>query len=638
MKTIIYCLMFVILLASNTMSQVQKTWTGSHGSSWGDANNWDPAGVPGAKDGVFIPGGSPLCHVPDGSIAVGSLTNQGMLQINQTSLSTGVVINAGIISVTSNFFITQNGDGSGYNPLTSGFINMGSVSGDNAIFAVSQSSNSCFFPLTNSGSINANTVFCNVSQIDNNESASVQGNTVYMNCYSPNGSDSPPENVEPGTCTFGINSSISGRESTGSGEDGGSVFINSANTVHNYGNINSGNSSEGCAGNVTINSSYILNSASIQAGSGALGTGFVKASAKVIDNEGSISSGDSPGRRANNSSANQNTLGNIIIVADSIIFRPNETGFMLADTLKLIGNHIMFSDFTDYATIYMEKEIDFNTSANGIVDLSGVHTQGGISGGVGFKSIIHSNNVIPPVEGLNFIFDLAPEIFPADAGIVDLIVTANPVYSNAGGSGILSVILKNHCLSDKAINYTITSQKGWLNASTGNTKSLSFFESDTLKIDFVIPENAEQGSADIIDITASIGGFSKSITTTITSTGIPSPPTGIDANSSSQMPTDFELFQNYPNPFNPTTTIKYSIPGVETGQLARQLTGAPSLQHVTLKIYDVLGREVRTLVNEMQSPGNYEVTFNASCFSSGVYFYRIEAYDFVDVKKMLLMK
>ncbi len=94
------------------------------------------------------------------------------------------------------------------------------------------------------------------------------------------------------------------------------------------------------------------------------------------------------------------------------------------------------------------------------------------------------------------------------------------------------------------------------------------------------------------------------------------------------VPEKFELKQNYPNPFNPTTTIEYSIPTV----------GAKNFSPVQLKIYDVLGREITTLVNKRQSPGNYSVKFNASNLPSGTYFYRIHAGSFTDVKKMILLK
>ena len=87
----------------------------------------------------------------------------------------------------------------------------------------------------------------------------------------------------------------------------------------------------------------------------------------------------------------------------------------------------------------------------------------------------------------------------------------------------------------------------------------------------------------------------------------------------------FSLSQNYPNPFNPETTISYSMPKSE---------------HVTLKIYDLLGREVATLVDEFQNPGSFHSTFNTlhSSISSGVYFYRLQAGSFSETKKLVLMK
>jgi len=81
------------------------------------------------------------------------------------------------------------------------------------------------------------------------------------------------------------------------------------------------------------------------------------------------------------------------------------------------------------------------------------------------------------------------------------------------------------------------------------------------------------------------------------------------------LPTEFKLFYNYPNPFNPSTTITYQI---------------PKLSFVSLKVYDILGREVVALVNEEKPIGNYKVNFNASGLSSGIYFYRLVAGSFVE--------
>lgn len=118
--------------------------------------------------------------------------------------------------------------------------------------------------------------------------------------------------------------------------------------------------------------------------------------------------------------------------------------------------------------------------------------------------------------------------------------------------------------------------------------------------------------------------------------------TGVE-NNFDKTPTSFELSQNYPNPFNPSTKIKYVIPTFETLR-------APSLQ-VTLKVYDILGKEVVTLVNEFKPEGSYEIEFNVETLRStplpsGVYFYQLQVSDpetisgqgFIETKKMIYLK
>jgi hypothetical protein len=100
-----------------------------------------------------------------------------------------------------------------------------------------------------------------------------------------------------------------------------------------------------------------------------------------------------------------------------------------------------------------------------------------------------------------------------------------------------------------------------------------------------------------------------------------------------QIPTAYYLNQNYPNPFNPSTMINYSV---------------PKTSFITIKVYDILGREITTLVNEEKKSGNYNVEFsarggsvfggNGSNLSSGIYFYRMQAGNFVETKKLILMK
>jgi hypothetical protein len=91
-------------------------------------------------------------------------------------------------------------------------------------------------------------------------------------------------------------------------------------------------------------------------------------------------------------------------------------------------------------------------------------------------------------------------------------------------------------------------------------------------------------------------------------------------------PEGYALQQNYPNPFNPTTSINFQIPNPK------------SQTHVVLRIYNILGQEVATLVNETKTPGYYSVTWDASDMSSGVYVYRLTAGDFTATRSMMLMK
>ncbi len=87
----------------------------------------------------------------------------------------------------------------------------------------------------------------------------------------------------------------------------------------------------------------------------------------------------------------------------------------------------------------------------------------------------------------------------------------------------------------------------------------------------------------------------------------------------------YNLYQNFPNPFNPSTKIRFDISGHTVGQ-------------TFLSVYDITGREIQTLVNEKLNPGTYEVTFDGSQFPSGVYFYQLRTGNFVDTKKLILLK
>jgi hypothetical protein len=98
---------------------------------------------------------------------------------------------------------------------------------------------------------------------------------------------------------------------------------------------------------------------------------------------------------------------------------------------------------------------------------------------------------------------------------------------------------------------------------------------------------------------------------------------GVEDEDNLTIPTEYSLDQNYPNPFNPSTTINYQL---------------PAKNHVSLKVYDILGNMVTTLVDQEMEAGYYTVNWNASQLASGIYVYRIISESFVSTKKMILMK
>ena len=115
--------------------------------------------------------------------------------------------------------------------------------------------------------------------------------------------------------------------------------------------------------------------------------------------------------------------------------------------------------------------------------------------------------------------------------------------------------------------------------------------------------------------------YNSNFTSSASFTMTPTDVTSINSNSGTIQ--NYKLYQNYPNPFNPTTVIKYSV---------------PMASRVTLKVYNILGSEVATLVNGEKAVGNYSVTFNGSNLASGIYFYQLKAGSFVQTKKLVLMK
>jgi hypothetical protein len=177
---------------------------------------------------------------------------------------------------------------------------------------------------------------------------------------------------------------------------------------------------------------------------------------------------------------------------------------------------------------------------------------------------------------------------------------------------------------------TIGNNEGWGQYAASDDVPLHFpyateFDWRQFYVDFTIPEPPSGQVAKSISVRLHpLGRFSGTVWMDVLEVK-KAPPTSVEEEF---LPVSHNLFQNYPNPFNPSTTINYSIPNVS---------------FVSLKIYDVLGREVKTLVNSEQNTGIYNVQWNGdnnygSKVSSGIYLYKIEAGNFMMTKKMILLK
>lgn len=180
----------------------------------------------------------------------------------------------------------------------------------------------------------------------------------------------------------------------------------------------------------------------------------------------------------------------------------------------------------------------------------------------------------------------------------------NWTTSNTGNVYLQKIVFPNantgYALGD--LDYLIKTTNGGLNWNT-------------------LPDNISYELHDIEFVTEDVGylcGLGGAILRTTTGGTIVSSPV-----SRNLLTNSYSLSQNYPNPFNPSTTIKFDL---------------PKSSHVQIVVYDILGREVQQLLNEQRKPGSYEVTWDGSRFASGIYFYKIITDDFVETKKMVLMK
>jgi hypothetical protein len=190
--------------------------------------------------------------------------------------------------------------------------------------------------------------------------------------------------------------------------------------------------------------------------------------------------------------------------------------------------------------------------------------------------------------------------------------TAPPLFFTVDRNGVLwgwGSLLSG---SNKGVSFSTDNGSNWTYAGL-NGVGVNFLTAVEDSTTSALMKHSGHSSPTVYAVTFIDGIYGFSTDTTTTSV----------RDSKPEIIASYELYQNYPNPFNPSTTIKFTTP--ERGRLA-------------LKIFDILGREVATLVNGDLEAGSHQATFDASKLSSGIYFYRLQAERFVSVKKMLLLK
>ena len=220
--------------------------------------------------------------------------------------------------------------------------------------------------------------------------------------------------------------------------------------------------------------------------------------------------------------------------------------------------------------------------------------------------------------------------------IVNSSVTGNNnvlAYSSIFQSGHAGIVVINKGTTEQVIGLSsedfMAGNKYYIYSLEGGSDNGEF--SPSVYVNETAPSNAAGGPIDDLEeISAwayTIGDGAKFISPARSVQYIliepGSTPLDIDGREVAQNIETFYLYQNYPNPFNPTTNFEFRL---------------ADLGLVSLKVIDVLGREVKTLVNEVKSPGSYKVTFDASSLASGIYFYELRTEKFYSIKKLILMK
>jgi uncharacterized Ntn-hydrolase superfamily protein len=229
---------------------------------------------------------------------------------------------------------------------------------------------------------------------------------------------------------------------------------------------------------------------------------------------------------------------------------------------------------------------------------------------------------VDPIDLLQDKFDLwkINKLNVVDPFLSEMTISTDTLIADDTSKAVITIIPKNN--SDTLLAPGLTIQL--MNTGAGTLGSVTDLGNGLYEAEITAPNESGSDtiSAIIISATDTVIITAKVVVNYLL-------PSSVDDYSRIA---GFYLFDNYPNPFNPSTTIKFRVPNLSIG------SNSGRGQFITLKIYDLLGNEMRTLVSEVKQPGEYEIEFNASDLSSGMYFYRLQSGSVVHTKKMMILK
>jgi hypothetical protein len=411
----------------------------------------------------------------------------------------------------------------------------------------------------------------------------------------------------------------------------GNISINCDGTIQNDGNIQG--SSDEFGGNILITTSKLENNGTIKGGdatsTGEGDGGSVTIACTRHDGDGSIIGGDgsdngglggnvtigssgeffiwgmlSSGYSFGGWGKDDPVAADMFLTADTIIIDPNDH-LISGGNIHITGKVIKIINIDNFAGLIGELGIEINTTADGYLDLSELHTESAVFAASGNISI-YSDNIIEPSEGINFVMDPDPQINGANTDIIGASVSSGiHAYSAPAENGIIEVRIQNQSTTAQTLDYTFNSNLNWVSTTNGSSDLLEPFEMTILEIPFVIPSNIDERTTDLVNITINIGG-TEVATGTADITAIPDLIIGIDK----PIKTPPSLVVS-PNPFD-------------------QLLLINNPKNIEIEIYNLKGNLINTIHGNTWDGKD----LNGNSAPSGIYTLKADSYRVMKVIKL----